>query len=292
MKDLTVGVHIAGNSARELLDGIVAAEAAGVQVAWQTSGGLGVDPLAVFAAAALKTERIQFGTSIVQAFLRHPLSLVESATTVDVLAPGRLRLGIGTSHGPRLKGEWGIDFDRPLELLCEYLLVLKQAFEQGRIDFQGERFQIRAQLDRPAPVKVMAAALQRNTFRACGKLSDGAISWVCPLPYLRDVAVPALKDGAAAAGRETPPLIAHVPVAVSEDAAAVKAVALQRLATYPKMPFYARMFEAAGFPEAREGTLSERMVDALVVHGSAEQVKERLRQLPSFGAAELLAMPL
>jgi alkanesulfonate monooxygenase SsuD/methylene tetrahydromethanopterin reductase-like flavin-dependent oxidoreductase (luciferase family) len=52
------------------------------------------------------------------------------------------------------------------------------------------------------------------------------------------------------------------------------------------------MFQDAGFPEARDGQLSDRMIDALVVHGSAAQVKERLRQLPSFGADELLAMPI
>jgi alkanesulfonate monooxygenase SsuD/methylene tetrahydromethanopterin reductase-like flavin-dependent oxidoreductase (luciferase family) len=52
------------------------------------------------------------------------------------------------------------------------------------------------------------------------------------------------------------------------------------------------MFQDAGFPEAKEGQLSDRMIDALVVHGSAEQVKARLRELPSFGAGELLAMPI
>ncbi len=52
------------------------------------------------------------------------------------------------------------------------------------------------------------------------------------------------------------------------------------------------MFQEAGFPEAQEGKLSDRMVDALVVQGNAAEVKRRLRQLPSFGASELLAMPI
>ena len=45
----------------------------------------------------------------------------------------------------------------------------------------------------------------------------------------------------------------------------------------------------AGYPEMREGKFSDRMIDDLVVHGSAEQVKQRLRELPSFGVSELLA---
>ena len=75
----------------------------------------------------------------------------------------------------------------------------------------------------PTKVTLMASALRTNGFRLCGELADGAISWNCPLPYLRDVAVPALKEGAAKAGRPVPPLIAHVPVVVSEDLEADRA---------------------------------------------------------------------
>jgi alkanesulfonate monooxygenase SsuD/methylene tetrahydromethanopterin reductase-like flavin-dependent oxidoreductase (luciferase family) len=52
------------------------------------------------------------------------------------------------------------------------------------------------------------------------------------------------------------------------------------------------MFQDAGFPEAKEGQMSDRMVDALVIHGTAAQVKERIRAIPGIGAGELLAMPI
>ena len=136
----------------------------------------------------------------------------------------------------------------------------------------------------------MASALRTNGFRVCGELADGAISWVCPLPYLKDVAVPALREGAEKAGRPVPPLIAHVPVVVSEDLAAVRDGARRQIGFYPRVPFYSQMFQDAGFPEAAQGELSDRMIDSLVVHGTAEQVKERLRALPEFGANELLGM--
>jgi alkanesulfonate monooxygenase SsuD/methylene tetrahydromethanopterin reductase-like flavin-dependent oxidoreductase (luciferase family) len=139
---------------------------------------------------------------------------------------------------------------------------------------------------------VMASALRPNGFRVCGELAEGAISWVCPLPYLRDVAIPAIREGAEKAGRTPPPLVAHVPVVVSDDAAAVREGARRQIGFYPRVPFYSQMFQDAGFPEAKEGELSDRMIDALVVSGTAGQVKARLREVPGYGAAELLAMPI
>ena len=291
MKNLIVGVQVIGPDARTLIDGISAAERAGIQCAWLTSGGAAPDPLAVFAAAALKTERILFGTSILPTFPRHPLAVIQGAMVVDALAPGRLRLGVGPSHQPTIEGTWGIPFERPLEHLREYLLILRAALNGG-VDFNGRRLKAHAQLGSPLQVKLMASALRPNSFRLCGELTDGAISWVCPLPYLRDVALPALQAGAAKAGRQPPPLIAHVPVVVSEDTDAVRAGATRQLGHYPRLPFYSQMFQDAGFSEAKEGTLSDRMIEGLVVHGSASQVKERLHQLTSFGAGELLATPI
>jgi alkanesulfonate monooxygenase SsuD/methylene tetrahydromethanopterin reductase-like flavin-dependent oxidoreductase (luciferase family) len=191
-----------------------------------------------------------------------------------------------------MEGQWGIPFERPLEHLREYLGILRALLNEGKVDFAGKRLTARAQIAGPTGVGVLASALRPNGFRLCGELVDGAISWVCPLPYLRDVAVPAINEGAAKAGRAAPPLIAHVPVVVSEDIEAVRQGAARQIGFYPRVPFYSQMFQDAGFPEAAQGELSERMIDALVVHGNAEQVKERLRALPSFGAAELLAMPI
>jgi alkanesulfonate monooxygenase SsuD/methylene tetrahydromethanopterin reductase-like flavin-dependent oxidoreductase (luciferase family) len=187
---------------------------------------------------------------------------------------------------------YGIPFERPLEHLREYLAILQAVLKEGKVDFAGKRLTARAQIAGPTGVSVMASALRPNGFRVCGELADGAISWVCPLPYLRDVAVPAIAEGAAKAGRPAPPLVAHVPVVVSEDGNAVREAARRQIGFYPRVPYYSQMFQDAGFPEAKEGQLSDRMIDALVIHGSADAVKARLRDVASFGARELLAMPI
>ncbi len=293
VKNLKIGLHVSQATAQKTVDAIVAAEKAGVECAWLTVGGLAPDPFAIFGAAAQHTEKILFGTSIVPTFPRHPLAMAQGAIAVDSLAPGRLRLGVGPSHKPAIEGTWGIPFERPLEHLREYLTILRGVLETGAIDHTGKRFTARGQSGAgKTGVTLMASALRTNGFRVCGELADGAISWVCPLPYLRDVAVPALKEGAAKAGRPVPPLIAHVPVVVSEDLGAVREGARRQIGFYPRVPFYSQMFQDAGFPEAAQGELSDRMIDALVVHGTAAQVKTRLRALPEFGANELLAMAI
>lgn len=292
MKGLRIGVHSSAPTAQATVDAIVAAEQAGIEAAWLTVGGLAPDPFAIFGAAAQHTTSILFGTSIVPTFPRHPLAMAQGAIAVDSLAPGRLRLGVGPSHKPAIEGMWGIPFERPLEHLREYLSILRGVFETGTADFEGNRMTARGRTSGPANVTLMASALRSNGFRLCGELADGAISWVCPLSYLRDVALPALRAGAAKAGRETPPLIAHVPVAVSGDRDAVYEGARRQIGIYPRVPFYSQMFQDAGFPEAKDGALSDRMIDALVVHGSPSEVKERLRALPEYGASELLAMPI
>lgn len=292
MKGLKIGVHSSAATAQKTVDAIIAAEKAGIECSWLTVGGVAPDPFAIFGAASQHTTKILFGTSIAPTFPRHPLSMAQGALAVDSLAPGRLRLGVGPSHKPAIEGTWGIPFERPLEHLREYLTILRAILETGTVNFEGKRLTARAQIGAPTQVTLMASALRVNGFRLCGELADGAISWNCPLPYLRDVAIPALKEGAAKAGRPVPPLIAHVPVVVSEDIDAVRAGSQRQIGFYPKVPFYSQMLQDAGFPEAKNGELSDRMIDALVIHGSAARVKERLRALPEFGASELLAMPI
>jgi F420-dependent oxidoreductase-like protein len=288
VKDLAIGLHVVARDTPGMVDRIAAAEQAGLDVAWMTSGLGAPDPLAVFAAAAGKTGRIRFGTSIVPTFPRHPLALAQGAMAVDQLAPGRLTLGVGPSHRPSIEGTYGLSFERPLEHLREYVVILDTLFRDAKVSFHGRRLHAEGQLPAPIRVPVMVSALRPSAFRLAGEIAAGAISWVCPPPYLRDTAAPALAAGAEAAGREPPPLVMHVPVLVSENTAAVQAAALKQLSFYPRLPFYSRMFQDAGFPEAARGEFSGAMANAIVISGNEAAVAERIRGLPGFGAREII----
>ena len=291
MEGTAIGLAIGGTKVQELQALIGKAEEYGIDAVWMATGGARLDSITAFAAAAPATTRIKLGTSIVPIYPRHPLVMVQQTQVVAQAAPGRFRLGIGPSHRPTMRN-MGIRMPRPLGHLRDYLRILKALLQQGEVDYDGEHYQAHDRITEPLDVPVMASALRVGSFELCGAEADGAISWVCPASYLRDVALPAMKKGADEAGRDAPPLIAHVPLCVHEDPDEVRSAYRAQFSVYPTLPFYRRMLIDAGYPEAAEGTWSDAMIDGLVIHGDEAAVTGGLRNLISYGAGEVLVSPI
>lgn len=292
MDQKLIGVAVSAPDSSGVVAGIEQAEQLGIPAAWLTTGGVGLDALTLFAAAAVRTSRIRLGTSITPTFPRHPLVVVQQVQVLAQLAPGRFRLGLGPSHRPTMERTFGVDFRAPLGHLREYVQIIKTILQRGAVDFDGRYYRAHGQIRTPVEVPVMASALQQKSFELCGEVADGAISWVCPGVYLRDVALPAMRAGAERAGRSVPPLLAHAPVCVHGKPDEIRAAAQQQLANYVRLPFYVQMLTAAGFPEASSGTWSEAMIEAVVLSGEESRVAERLQELFAFGATEILVSPL
>ena len=293
MPGKVLGVTAMGGPGPAVVARIQEYEGMGFPAVWLTTPPTGLDALTIFAAAALRTERILLGTSIVPFLPRHPVVMAQQALTLAQLAPGRLRLGIGPSHPPRMQKELGLPFEAPLARLREYISILKALLRDGKADLDGRFYRVHAALPGNAPdVPVMASALRRASFEACGQVADGAITWLCPAPYLHQVALPALQQGAKKAGRPTPPLIVHAPVCVHPNAEEVERAVGEQMGGYLRLPFYVQMLTEAGFPQAQEGTWSREMVDAVVLHGPEKVVAQRLEQVFAMGADEVLAHPL
>ncbi|MCZ6789585.1 MAG: LLM class flavin-dependent oxidoreductase [Chloroflexi bacterium] len=288
---MQIGVAAMGGDTRSVLERILELERRGIPAAWLTTGGGGLDALTLFAAAGAQTKTISLGTSIVPTWPRHPVVTAQQVQVIAGLAPGRFRLGLGPSHKPTMEDAFGYEFGAPLTNLREYIHVVRTLLQDGSVDFDGRFYHAHVRIPQPVTdVPIMASALRRASFELCGAETDGAISWVCPYAYLRDVALPAMKEGAEKAGRPAPPLIAHAPVCVHNDRDEVRAAARQQLSNYPKLPFYARMFAEAGYPEAEESsTWSDAMLDAVVISGNEKEVAASIRDLFSWGVGEVVA---
>jgi len=285
-----VGLAIQATDAATALSRIREAEQAGIRQVWMTQSVGMLDTLTLFAAAATQTTRIRLGTSIVQVYPRHPLVMALQAATINDLAPRRLRLGVGSSHRHIIENIYGLAMPSPLAYLREYVEVMRQGLWEGRMDHQGRFFKVAASVPRAAQIPLLISALGEKAFHMAGEIADGAISWVCPVPYLLDKALPALRAGAEARQRPAPPLVAHIPVAISTDAAAVQAAAIPRVSFYAKAPFYAHMFALAGFPVAEDGSGLDALLKELVIAGDQTQVEKRVRELLASGLDELLLM--
>jgi alkanesulfonate monooxygenase SsuD/methylene tetrahydromethanopterin reductase-like flavin-dependent oxidoreductase (luciferase family) len=216
--------------------------------------------------------------------------IAQQALAIESLAPGRFRLGIGPAHQPAMESTYGVTWRKPLLQLREYLTVIRALFDTGEVDFAGEHVVARTKLRGPVAVPLMASALRPKSFELCGELSDGAISWMCPRTYLVEEALPALARGAQKAGREAPPLVAHVPVMVEADREKVRASVRGSLGYYAQSANYRGMFEAAGFPI--EDSYSDALLDDLAISGSAEEVAAGLLALLDAGMGEVLAHPV
>jgi F420-dependent oxidoreductase-like protein len=292
-----IGVYIPGGSARQIIDNIKQAEVKGVQSFWLTSGGVSADPITVYAAAAMQTSRIKLGTSITQTWPRHPVLIATQCIAMSQLAPGRFRIGLGASHQPAVESLYGIPYRKPLTNLREYLYTVQSILKKGDVDFDGTFVKTKAvlgggpggaKIGAPVDVPVMASALRPASFRLCGELADGAISWVSPWEYLRETALPAMREGAESAGRVTPPMVVHLPIVLSEEIGTIRDAAGPFLSRYAGLANYQGMFQIAGFHDAAGGDLNA-LIDAVAVFGNDEQIAARLGEVMSGGAGEIIA---
>src|SRR5262245_34879914 len=218
MAERMAGIHVQGQSLPETVAVIRRADQAGVASVWLTAGGLGADSLTTLAVAGTQTEQIQLGTSIAVTYSRHPIAMIQQAIAVSQVAPGRFRLGIGPSHRPTIENTYGLAFERPLEQVREYATVLHQAFHGGEVNFDGKRFKVHGRIPNPPQVPIYLAALRPASYTLAGEVADGGISWVSPAAFLRDVAKPALLEGAAKrGGGASPRLVGHAFALVSDD---------------------------------------------------------------------------
>jgi Luciferase-like monooxygenase len=78
----------------------------------------------------------------------------------------------------------------PLEPLREYVTLLRAALWEGKVDHHGRLYTIETTLPR---TPILISALHEGAFQLAGEVADGANSWVCPVQYLLEKAIPALQ---------------------------------------------------------------------------------------------------
>jgi len=304
----TPGMLIMSNMAPGTIDRLVShaqmAEARGLRNFLVTESL--TDSLALAQHIASRTARIQVGTGITNIYLRHPLLTALHVMAIDQVAPGRMLLGLGTSHVPTNKA-YGIAMDKPLTALRDYIstvagvlrgdhAVLAQMAAQGRSVPQAER-----------KIPIYVAGISPKSVVLTGQLADGSL----PLNYaphgLKEV-VDGVAQGAQKAGRSpsdvTIALIMHCCVC-SDRAVALRSVK-RTLAFYGRMPFYNRLFARQGYEKEAAGitagwakgdvnaaaaAVPDHMAEQVAAMGTPQECQKKVEEFEKAGASYVILYP-
>jgi 5,10-methylenetetrahydromethanopterin reductase len=264
------------------------------------------DSLALTQHLAGKTSRIQVGTGITNIYLRHPVLTALHVMTIDQLAPGRVMLGLGTSHAPTNKA-YGIAMDKPLTALREYVMAVSSVFRGEHEAFAQMVARGLAIPRAEQKIPIYVAGISPKSVVLTGEVADGSL----PLNYaphgLHEV-VNGITQGAHKRGREPSEvaiaLIMHC--CVSSDRAVALRSVKRTLSFYGRMPFYNRLFVRQGYVKEAEAitagwtkgdanaaanAVSERMAEEIAAMGTAQECQKKVEEFEKAGASYVILYP-
>ncbi|MDH3708211.1 MAG: TIGR03560 family F420-dependent LLM class oxidoreductase [Acidimicrobiia bacterium] len=185
---------------------------------------------ATLAALAQATDRIRIGCLVTGTPYRQPAAFANLVATTDIIADGRLELGLGagwneeesTALGIDLAPTWGERFDR----FEEVLEVLTRLFTGEVVSFDGTHHQLREAICNPLPVQrphppiCIGGTGERRTMPLTARYAQ---HWNYPAWDTEGFAAKrsVLHDACAAIGRDPAEITCsmHVPVDVDDLAA-------------------------------------------------------------------------
>ncbi len=285
-----------GPSPAEIVDCVQLAESLGYESAWVAEGH-GGDQFAVLAACAMRTSKILLGTSVTSIFVRTIPTIAMAAASVDDLSGGRFVLGIGSSHKVQVEPEHGVPYGKPLTRVKESVAIIRELLRAGRVQYQGEtvrieNFDLWFTPHRP-DIPVYLSAVFPKMIALCGEIADGIMLTRGTLATAARVRAQ-LGESAVRAGRDPERIVVSslFPTVVGETREAALAALRPGLAFYAGFfPRYNRMMAEEGFAhetaaiaeawsrgdkEAAELAVTDALIDATSIAGTAEQCRERI----------------
>jgi F420-dependent oxidoreductase-like protein len=289
---VAIGAFISvGRSLDSALERVKRADELGFEAAYVTHIA-GRDSLSVLAAYASVTERIKLGTGVVPIFSRAPVTMAQTAATIDEFSGGRMVLGLGVSHKVTVENWYDAEISKPVSQMREYVSIVR-AILAGEAPPEGEFFNTRFQFmgyQARADLPIKIAALSPNMLRLAGEIGDGVMLWLCNPDYVRDVVIPHVQQGRERAGKDLNgfDIVAAVPVGLTDDPDAARDRMRDQLVTYASLPFYRAMLEGSGFGddlkafdegmqagdvERAKAGLSDAMIESLAGIGGPDEVR-------------------
>ncbi|WP_254536988.1 TIGR04024 family LLM class F420-dependent oxidoreductase [Halomarina litorea] len=265
----------------------------------------GWDMVSTFAVVGERTDSIGISNDVLSPFGRAPTVLAQTALTMHEATGGRFRLGLGTSS-PAIAERWhGAEFDRPLRRLRETIDIVREVYEGGRVEYDGDIFELgglsyeRDVPETPPPIDV--AALGPKAVELTGRFADG---WV-PQLFTPDGLGDRMEDlhRGAGLGDRDPEGLRVAPLVrcfASEDRDRARETTRSMVAFLMGAygPFYGKSVAQQGYEDVVEevraaweerdtdamaAALPDELLDDLAACGTPEEVHE---QIERFGAVD------
>jgi len=278
-------------------------EQLGYRCAWIPDQGFHRDPFALLAAAAQATTEIGIGVGITTPFTRLPLQIARAAATVDELADGRMRLGLGTGNVAHVLRPLGVDYSQPVPRTRDAIRIIRQLLAGDVVTVESEHDRLdHVQLEftpRRPDIPVYVGTRAPRMLEMSGAEADGVLveSLFNALPAVRE----RLAKGAEGAGRSLDDLdvVSWQLVIVTDDPGPVVAA---------HKPWIARSIQIGpldvmrqvgidddviqevnaamdrGDAEAAAKAVSDEAVQCLMLIGTAEDMIQRIERILGDGA--------
>ena len=264
-----------------LLQQVVQAEEDGFDSFWFAHvPAAGFDSLTMVSLAGSLTSHIELGTAVMPAFPYHPLASAQQALTAQTAAGGRLVLALGSGIRPMVEGMMGLSYESPAARLREYLSVVRTLVNEGRVDFTGEFYKVKAELHVPdsSPFPVLSHAVLPLMLRVAGEVSDGVITYMAGIKAVETYIIPRVNAYAEAAGRPRPRVCVGLPIAVADDMAQAREAAARHFHYQAQNSRTRRLLEIEGVAG----------IEDVVMVGNEAEVERQLRAFADAGATDFL----
>ena len=242
------------------------------------------DGLGLCEALALATERIPFGTSIANIYLRNVSDYAQTASLVHELSGGRFAFGVGVSHGPALD-RVGVKAGPPLRDMRAFVAGLRAVPRAGELP------------------PIVLATLRTRMVALAGEIGDGMVFANAARSHMAK-SLAALPPGKASDSRFF--IGDMIPTCISDDEPAAAAVNRKTLIGYVSLPNYRNYWREAGYVDEMNAIekaitaknyeeiprlMSDRWLSDVTLYGSVRRVREGLEAWLDAGVRTPILVP-
>jgi probable F420-dependent oxidoreductase len=257
------------------------AEALGFSDLWVTENSLDhvncFDPVVILTYAAAVTTKIRVGCSVVVLQIHSPLMVAHQWGCLDYVSGGRAILGVGIGREHHYH-QFEVPTEGRVSRFREELEIIKALWTEDKVSYDGRFYHLKDETMWPKPVQkphppIWMGVGHPDAVRRAARLADG---WMgSGGSRIADFAasVPILKEALAANGRDAEnfPISKRIFMAVDERPEVARRELLRWFTDVYRNP---------------PGT------DLCGLHGTPEQVRERLEEMVGMGANHLMLNPV